>query len=33
MNAIKNQYAYVLKSIKKDTTLIPKVSYLSGKTY
>ena len=33
MNAIKNQYAYVLKSIKKDTTLIPKISYLSGKTY
>ena len=33
MQAIKNKYAYVLKSIKKDHTLIPSVKDLTGKTY
>lgn len=33
MNSIKNKYAYVLKSIKKDTSLKPKLSNLNKKTY
>ena len=33
MNAIRNRYAYVLKSIKKDKSLLPLVSNLDGKTY
>ena len=33
MQSIKNKYAYVLKSIKKDHTLIPSVKDLTGKTY
>ena len=33
MQAIKNNYAYVLKSIKKDVSLIPTVNDLTGKTF
>ena len=33
MNSIKNKYAYVLKSIKKDASLKPKLSNLKNKTY
>lgn len=33
MNSFKNQYSYVLKSIKKDVTLQPAVESLKGKTY
>jgi citronellol/citronellal dehydrogenase len=33
MNAIKNRYTYVLKSIKKHSFLKPKLTDLSGKTY
>lgn len=33
MNAIKNRYTYVLKSIKKHKFLKPKLTDLSGKTY
>lgn len=33
MNHIKKQYAYVLKSIKKDVTLQPKLTSLKNKTY
>ena len=33
MNAIKNRYTYVLKSIKKHRFLKPKLTDLSGKTY
>ena len=33
MNQIKKQYAYVLKSIKKDLTLQPKLNSLKNKTY
>jgi|TARA_Y100000992_G_scaffold244063_1_gene175151 citronellol/citronellal dehydrogenase len=33
INSIKNKYAYVLKSIKKDKTLKPIVKDLTGKTY
>ena len=33
MNNFKNQYAFVLKSIKKDLTLKPKLNDLIGKTY
>jgi citronellol/citronellal dehydrogenase len=33
MNAIKNKYTYVLKSIKKHKFLKPKLTDLSGKTY
>ena len=33
MNAIKNKYTYVLKSIKKHRFLKPKLTDLSGKTY
>ena len=33
MNAIKNRYTYVLKSIKKHSFLKPKLKDLSGKTY
>ena len=33
INYIKNKYAYVLKSIKKDTTLKPILNDLKGKTY
>lgn len=33
MISVKNQYAFVLKSIKKDLALMPKTPYLNGKTY
>lgn len=33
MNSIKSKYAYVLKSIKKDLSLKPKLENLNGKTY
>ena len=33
INSIKNKYAYVLKSIKKDTSLKPIMKDLTGKTY
>lgn len=33
MNTIRNKYAYVLKSIKKDKTLLPFLDDLSGKTF
>ncbi len=33
MNAIKSKYTYVLKSIKKQKFLKPKLTNLSGKTY
>ena len=33
MNHIKKQYAYVLKSIKKDITLQPKLTSLKNKSY
>ena len=33
MNTIRNKYAYVLKSIKKDKSLLPVVNDLIGKTY
>ncbi len=33
MQTIKSKYAYVLKSIKKDHTLLPSVKDLTGKTY
>ena len=33
MNTIRNKYAYVLKSIKKDRTLLPILDDLSGKTF
>ena len=30
---MKSRYAFVLKSIKKDKTLLPKFENLNGKTY
>ena len=33
MNAIKSKYTYVLKSIKKQKFLKPKLTDLTGKTY
>ena len=33
MNSIRNRYAYVLKSIKKDHTLYPKYYNLNNKNY
>ena len=33
MNTIRNKYAYVLKCIKKDKTLLPFLDDLSGKTF